>query len=193
MRFIVITALLGSSAAACPTLDDVNGAGVVMVDVEGTVMLHRQDGEGITVDVAYTDGFGAIESLTHGVYLNRRQDLEDGEIIEDGDVRIRYEGGITSLPVPSPNISFETASTLEIDEVQTEWQSKVTMGEIAPRTFGNCTIEAFPITFEMLGPLDVPQLETYLYFPSLGLAHLQSSGFGQVEFDTSLVSLEAAQ
>lgn len=189
---LVIAAGFAAPAFACATATDVSGGGVLLTDVEGTTMLHRKSGDVARVDIRFTDGYSILETRIHGLYLSEWQEGEDG-VMTDDTTEIAFDGGRDALPKPTPGTVIETASVLTAGSVETNWSSTITFGAEISKTYGDCTFAIFPVRFEMQGPLDPVQVEDYLYFPEFGIAHLESSGVGSLEYDTQLISLEPVE
>lgn len=192
-HIIFLFSVCASPAFACPVIGDLSGAGIQTTNVEGTTNQFRMGNGAIDVVVTYPDGFGARETRYNGVYLTAFEQVDDGAILEGEGFTVRYEGGVFALPVPAPNLSVQTASDLVFDGGQTAWTSNITMGDLTTKQVGGCTYDVFDVRMELQGPLEPLQIESYVYFPSLGIAHLESSGVGSMIFDTSLVSIEVME
>ena len=173
---LVVLALLGQSAAACPVAEDLDVSVSVIFD-DGITEVYRRSGTGVIAVEGRVDGTVIYRmQLAQGVHLLRYEDVEGGQSVPASLIVYDYEGAANSLPVPRPGGRWQADVTVTRPEDRVAENQSQVYGEETTIEIGGCRYDAIPVTIAY----DTPggYLEALVYMPELGIAILDWSQTG---------------
>lgn len=171
LLFAGFVPLAAVAQTTCPDGSSLATTGILFTDDLGVTKVHRLTAPNTVTVTIDDDGYRSRNTLVHGVHVLQLADEENGEIVPTSLWDFTFPVATAKLPRPTPNGSWEAATTYtyagdrEAEQVRHSW------GSLTSHRIGGCTYDAIPVVIEYSSEY-YDHVEELLYFPELGTAIL---------------------